>query len=236
MEKAQTKAAAQALARLMSHQTADDDDNIEDGYLSYDYQLSGMGSTGPAARVHVPAKTYQPAQVPAPAKADQPVEEDSGAPAKTNQPAQARVPAKTYQPVDEDSDHDELYMIMAPDLVVRTGRPEQPPSTHSSTSSRSSLSVNTVEQPSSAQISSAAPPSHPTNSVEQPISSRSTMVGMTTLQFHGPASTCLGVKTVPMPSSVPRSLRPASPMVSSDNPKDKMYHEAKPAYIHLEEL
>jgi len=43
MKKAQTKAAAQALAQGMSHQTADDDDN-EDDYLSYDYQLSGIGS------------------------------------------------------------------------------------------------------------------------------------------------------------------------------------------------
>jgi len=47
MKKAQTKAAAQALAQGMSHQTADDDDN-EDDYLSYDYQLSGIGSIGPA--------------------------------------------------------------------------------------------------------------------------------------------------------------------------------------------
>ncbi|KAJ6883636.1 hypothetical protein NC652_030771 [Populus alba x Populus x berolinensis] len=47
MKKAQTKAAAQAPAQvMMSHQTADDDGN-GDGYLSYDYQLSGIGSTGP---------------------------------------------------------------------------------------------------------------------------------------------------------------------------------------------
>ncbi|CAK7340852.1 unnamed protein product [Dovyalis caffra] len=262
MKKAQTKAAAQRLAQVMSHQTGDDDDDGDDD-LSYDYQPSGIGSIGlaggrrmqprspmtkPAAQVRVPAKTYQP------------VDEDSGVPAKTYQPAQARVPGKTYQTGDEDSDNDEFIhdygsraggvsigraggksMRSRSPMVVRTGRPEQPPSTHSSTSSRSSLSVNTVEQP------SPAPPSQPTNSVEQPVSARSPIVGRPSfnsieqpLSFRSSmaarsasnsveqppsarstSATRLCVKPVPMPSSVPISLRPVSPMVSSDHPKDK---------------
>ena len=46
MKKAQTKAAAQRLAQVMSHQTADDDGDDEDDDLSYDYQASGIGSIG----------------------------------------------------------------------------------------------------------------------------------------------------------------------------------------------
>ncbi|KAL3591315.1 hypothetical protein D5086_009955 [Populus alba] len=128
--------------------------------------------------------------------------------------------------------------------VVRTGRPGQSSSTQSATSSRSPLSVNTVEKPSSAQVSLAAPPSQPTNSVEQPVSARSRMVGRpsfnsmdqplslrsgrsSTNSVEQPPSarstsaTSLGIKTVPIPSSVTISLRPVSPMASSDHPKDR---------------
>lgn len=45
MKKAQTKAAAQRLAQVMSHQPADDDDDNEDE-LSFDYNTSGIGSIG----------------------------------------------------------------------------------------------------------------------------------------------------------------------------------------------
>ncbi|KAL9356209.1 hypothetical protein Peur_049462 [Populus x canadensis] len=240
MKKAQTKAAAQRLAQTKS-----------------------------AAQVRVPAKTYRPvdedlqtkpaAQVRVPAKTYRPVDEVL----QTKPAAQVRVPGKTYQPVDEDSDNDELihdYGSRASGLtigraggksmrsqspaVVRTGRPGQPSSTQSTTSSRSPLSVNTVEQPSSAQVSLAAPASQPTNSVEQPVSARSRMVGRpsfnsmdqplslrsgrsSTNSVEQPPSarstsaTSLGIKTVPIPSSVTISLRPVSPMASSDHPKDR---------------
>ncbi|KAH8507434.1 hypothetical protein H0E87_009828 [Populus deltoides] len=225
--------------------------------------------TKPAAQVRVPAKTYRPvdedlqtkpaAQVRVPAKTYRPVDEVL----QTKPAAQVRVPGKTYQPVDEDSDNDELihdYGSRASGLtigraggksmrsqspaVVRTGRPGQPSSTQSTTSSRSPLSVNTVEQPSSAQVSLAAPASQPTNSVEQPVSARSRMVGRpsfnsmdqplslrsgrsSTNSVEQPPSarstsaTSLGIKTVPIPSSVTISLRPVSPMASSDHPKDR---------------
>ncbi|XP_011032546.1 PREDICTED: uncharacterized protein LOC105131319 [Populus euphratica] len=225
--------------------------------------------TKSAAQVRVPAKTYRPvdedlqtkpaAQVRVPAKTYRPVDEVL----QTKPTAQVRVPGKTYQPVDEDSDNDELIhdygsracgltigraggksMRSQSPAVVRTGRPGQPSSTQSTTSSRSPLSVNTVEQPSSAQVSLAAPPSQPTNSVEQPVSARSRMVGRpsfnstdqplslrsvrsSTNSVEQPPSarstsaTSLGIKTVPIPSSVTISLRPVSPMASSDHPKDR---------------
>ncbi|KAB5556315.1 hypothetical protein DKX38_007224 [Salix brachista] len=296
MKKAQTKAAAQRLAQVMSHQTTDDDDEDEDDDLSYDYQASGIGSIGlaggrrmqprspmivdrnlyvykmqtkPAAQVRVPAKTYRPvdedlqtkptAQVRVPAKTYRPVDEVL----QTKPAAQVRAPGKTCQPVDEDSDNDEFihdYGSRASGLtigraggksmrpqspaVVRTGRPGQPSSTQSATSSRSPLSVSTVEQPPSAHVSVAASPSQPTNFVEQPVSARSRMAGRpsfnsvdqplslrsgrsSTSSVEQPPSarstsaTSLGFKTVPIPSSVPISLRPVSPMASSDQPKDK---------------
>uniref|UniRef100_A0A6N2KUY8 Coiled-coil domain-containing protein SCD2 n=1 Tax=Salix viminalis TaxID=40686 RepID=A0A6N2KUY8_SALVM len=284
MKKAQTKAAAQRLAQVMSHQTTDDDDEDEDDDLSYDYQASGIGSIGlaggrrmqprspmtrPAAQVRVPAKTYRPvdedlqtkptAQVRVPAKTYRPVDEVL----QTKPAAQVRAPGKTYQPVDEDSDNDEFihdYGSRASGLtigraggksmrpqspaVVRTGRPGQPSSTPPATSGRSPLSVSTVEQPPSAHVSVAASPSQPTNSVEQPVSARSRMVGRpsfnsvdqplslrsgrsSTSSVEQPPSarstsaTSLGFKTVPIPSSVPISLRPVSPMALSDQPKDK---------------
>ncbi|KAF9681658.1 hypothetical protein SADUNF_Sadunf05G0024900 [Salix dunnii] len=284
MKKAQTKAAAQRLAQVMSYQTTDDDDDDEDDDLSYDYQASGIGSIGlaggrrmqprspmtkAAAQVRVPAKTYRPvdedlqtkptAQVRVLAKTYRPVDEVL----QTKPAAQVRAPGKTYQPVDEDSDNDEFihdYGSRASGLtigraggksmrsqspaVVRTGRTGQPSSTQSATSSRSPLSVSTVEQPPSAQMAVAASPSQPTNSVEQPVSARSRMVGRpsfnsvdqplslrsgrsSTSSVEQPPSarsttaTSLGVKTVPIPSSVPISLRPVSPMASSDQPKDK---------------
>ncbi|KAL9393242.1 hypothetical protein Peur_012527 [Populus x canadensis] len=203
--------------------------------------------TKSAAQVRVPAKTYRP------------VDEVL----QTKPAAQVRVPGKTYQPVDEDSDNDELihdYGSRASGLtigraggksmrsqspaVVRTGRPGQPSSTQSTTSSRSPLSVNAVEQPSSAQVSLAAPASQPTYSVEQPVSALSRMVGRpsfnsmdqplslrsgrsSTNSVEQPPSarstsaTSLGIKTVPIPSSVTISLRPVSPMASSDHPKDR---------------
>ncbi|KAJ6775292.1 FAS-BINDING FACTOR-LIKE PROTEIN [Salix purpurea] len=283
MKKAQTKAAAQRLAQVMSHQTTDDDDEDEDDDLSYDYQASGIGSIGlaggrrmqprspmtrPAAQVRVPAKTYRPvdedlqtkptAQVRVPAKTYRPVDEVL----QTKPAAQVRGPGKTYQPVDEDSDNDEFihdYGSRASGLTIgRAGgksmRPQspasvpadpgQPSSTPPATSGRSPLSVSTVEQPPSAHVSVAASPSQPTNSVEQPVSARSRMVGRpsfnsvdqplslrsgrsSTSSVEQPPSarstsaTSLGFKTVPIPSSVPISLRPVSPMASSDQPKDK---------------
>ncbi|KAJ6737488.1 FAS-BINDING FACTOR-LIKE PROTEIN [Salix viminalis] len=288
MKKAQTKAAAQRLAQVMSHQTTDDDDEDEDDDLSYDYQASGIGSIGLAGGRRMQPrspmvsqrpdlqlkfvcrrKTYRPvdedlqtkptAQVRVPAKTYRPVDEVL----QTKPAAQARAPGKTYQPVDEDSDNDEFihdYGSRASGLtigraggksmrpqspaVVRTGRPGQPSSTPPATSGRSPLSVSTVEQPPSAHVSVAASPSQPTNSVEQPVSARSRMVGRpsfnsvdqplslrsgrsSTSSVEQPPSarstsaTSLGFKTVPIPSSVPISLRPVSPMASSDQPKDK---------------
>ncbi|KAJ6682896.1 FAS-BINDING FACTOR-LIKE PROTEIN [Salix koriyanagi] len=155
LKKAQTKAAAQRLAQVMSHQTTDDDDEDEDDDLSYDYQASGIGSIGlaggrrmqprspmtrPAAQVRVPAKTYRPvdedlqtkptAQVRVPAKTYRPVDEVL----QTKPAAQVRAPGKTYQPVDEDSDNDEFihdYGSRASGLTIgRAGgksmRPQSP--------------------------------------------------------------------------------------------------------------
>ncbi|KAJ6397649.1 hypothetical protein OIU77_018627 [Salix suchowensis] len=258
MKKAQTKAAAQRLAQVMSHQTTDDDDEDEDDDLSYDYQASGIGSIGlaggrrmqprspmtrPAAQVRVPAKTYRPvdedlqtkptAQVRVPAKTYRPVDEVL----QTKPAAQVRAPGKTYQPVDEDSDNDEFihdYGSRASGLtigraggksmrpqspaVVRTGRPGQPSSTPPATSGRSPLSVSTVEQP-----PMVGRPSF--NSVDQPLSLRSGRSSTSSVEqppsARSTSATSLGFKTVPIPSSVPISLRPVSPMASSDQPKDK---------------
>ncbi|CAN8260401.1 unnamed protein product [Cochlearia groenlandica] len=55
-KKAQTKAAAQRLAAVMSNQTGDDDDSDED--LSFDYNATGTGSIGLAAgRSHYPSRS-----------------------------------------------------------------------------------------------------------------------------------------------------------------------------------
>lgn len=54
MKKAQTKAAAQRLAQVMSHQTDDGDDDDE---LSFDYTPSGFGSIGLAGGRRMRAKS-----------------------------------------------------------------------------------------------------------------------------------------------------------------------------------
>ncbi|KAJ6928898.1 hypothetical protein NC652_012913 [Populus alba x Populus x berolinensis] len=203
--------------------------------------------TKPAAQVRVPAKTYRSvdevlqtkpaAQVRVPGKTYQPVDEDSDNDELIHDYG-SRASGLTIGRAGGKS------MRSQSPAVVRTGRPGQSSSTQSATSSRSPLSVNTVEKPSSAQVSLAAPPSQPTNSVEQPVSARSRMVGRpsfnsmdqplslrsgrsSTNSVEQPPSarstsaTSLGIKTVPIPSSVTISLRPVSPMASSDHPKDR---------------
>lgn len=54
-KKAQTKAAAQRLAAVMSNQTGDEEDSDED--LSFDYNATGTGSIGLAAGRSHPSRS-----------------------------------------------------------------------------------------------------------------------------------------------------------------------------------
>ncbi|KAF2287928.1 hypothetical protein GH714_003290 [Hevea brasiliensis] len=224
VRKAQTKAAAQRLAQVMSHQLADDDDSEEDD-LSFDYRnnASGIGSIGLAGGKKMP-RPQSPRTMPI-----------ANSPVLKKKP-QSQPPT---QIVDEDNDKDDLLndygLVTGPVTIGRAGgksmrsrspmvvrtKQEQPQSTHSAAGSRPLLSVNTVEQPSSIPFrsplsvrSSMSVLSSP-SSTEQPPSARSTSAGRP------------NIKTMPIPSSVPISLRPVSPVISPersvDNRKDKRF-------------
>ncbi|KAJ9180171.1 hypothetical protein P3X46_008448 [Hevea brasiliensis] len=256
VRKAQTKAAAQRLAQVMSHQLADDDDSEEDD-LSFDYRnnASGIGSIGLAGGKKMP-RPQSPRTMPI-----------ANSPVLKKKP-QSQPPT---QIVDEDNDKDDLLndygLVTGPVTIGRAGgksmrsrspmvvrtKQEQPQSTHSAAGSRPLLSVNTVEQPSSIPFRSVSPPPQVTNTMEEPLSARSLVVGRSSMNSLGQPlsvrssmsvlsspssteqppsarSTSAGrpnIKTMPIPSSVPISLRPVSPVISPersvDNRKDKRF-------------
>ncbi|XP_048226065.1 coiled-coil domain-containing protein SCD2 isoform X2 [Ricinus communis] len=285
MKKAQTKAAAQRLAQVMSHQPPDGDED-EDDDLSYDYSSTGFGSIGLAGGRRMPrpqspmpkALPISPAQVRKPQSAvDEDYEKDDdygsiGLAAGRRMPrSQSPVtktlpmsPAQVRRPqpvVDEDYNKDDDYsLVTGPVTIGRAGgrsmrshspmavrtKQEQPASINSAASTRPSLSLNPVEQPSPASLISPTQSSQATNgseqplsarrlstnSIEQPLSGRSSLSVRSSInsseQPPSARATSAGrpsIKPVPMPSSVPISLRPVSPIVtqepSVDNRKDK---------------
>ncbi|ESQ49574.1 hypothetical protein EUTSA_v10020103mg [Eutrema salsugineum] len=107
-KKAQTKAAAQRLAAVMSNQTGDDEDSDED--LSFDYNASGTGSIGLAAgRSH-------PSRSPAPV---------------IKNPIVRRPQMTTPQLADEDNEDDDFSVDISssrPSIGLPGGRPIRPQS------------------------------------------------------------------------------------------------------------
>ncbi|KAJ4849700.1 hypothetical protein Tsubulata_006726 [Turnera subulata] len=156
MKKAHTKAAAQRLAQVMSHQSTDDDEEDEED-LNYEYNpSSSIGSIGlGGGRRMVPRSPMKRPNIP------------------------ARV--KSYQSADEDDDADEPItykpgtgsvgraggrsMRARSPATVRT-RQEQQPSTHATPVTRPSPVRNSLETPSSAPSSTAQPPTQPASNIE----------------------------------------------------------------------
>ncbi|XP_050225266.1 coiled-coil domain-containing protein SCD2 isoform X2 [Mercurialis annua] len=280
MKKAQTKAAAQRLAHVMSHQPADDDEDDDDDF-AYDYHASGIGSIGLAGgkrmpRPQSPVTSKALSMSPAKVRKHQSVgddefdkEDDYGsigfsggrrmrrpkspvAKAVHMSPAPVRKP----QPVaigDDDHDKDDDYgLVTGPVTIGRAGgrsmrarsplgartKQEQPVTTQSAISTRPSLSISLVEHSSPASLYSP-----PTTSTEQPVSARRLPSSSIELPSSGRSSLSIrlpnsseqppsaratsagrpNIKTLPMPSSVPISLRPVSVSQDSslENRKDK---------------
>ncbi|XVF06572.1 hypothetical protein REPUB_Repub06bG0060800 [Reevesia pubescens] len=103
MKKAQTKAAAQRLAAVMSHQQNDEDDNDDDDQLDYN-NISGMGSIGLAGGRAMRARS----------------------PLNKNM-AQRRVQqAMPQQQADADNDEDDILVSGRPSIGLAGGRRMQP--------------------------------------------------------------------------------------------------------------
>ncbi|XP_043814770.1 coiled-coil domain-containing protein SCD2 isoform X2 [Manihot esculenta] len=253
VRKAQTKAAAQRLAQVMSHQPADDEDSEEED-LSVDYKNTptSIGTIGLAGGRRMP-RPQSPKPNP-----------------KVQSPVVRKKQQLQTQPqlVDEYNDTDDDYELMTgPVTVGRAGgksiRPrspmlvrnkqEQSLSAHSSPGSRPLPSFISVEQSSPIPFRSVSPPSHATSPMEEPLSARSLMVGRSSMNFveqpssvrssmsarsslnsteqppsaRSTSAARTNVKTAPIPSSVPISLRPVSPVISPensvDNRRDKRY-------------
>ncbi|CAN1167927.1 Coiled-coil domain-containing protein SCD2 [Linum perenne] len=137
VKKAHTKAAAQRLAHVMSHQRPDNDDNDEDDEPIF--AGGGLGSIGLAGgrkiqprspmrrpvvqnRVHVKASAE-----------DNSDNDDDRAPISgtTRTATQSRVPVKLPQPVEEDSDKDDDSVVVSGPVSIglaggRSVRPQSP--------------------------------------------------------------------------------------------------------------
>ncbi|XP_037496121.1 coiled-coil domain-containing protein SCD2 isoform X2 [Jatropha curcas] len=224
--KAQTKAAAQRLAQVMSTKTDDDDD--EDDELSFDYKATGFGSIGLAGGRRMPRQSS-------------PVTRPIVSAAAVKKP-QLQTQSKT-QTSYEDKDGD-YGLMTGPATIGRAGgnslrsrspmtvrtKQEQPISALSTTGSRPIPFVSSGEQPSPLSTNNFEEPisgrplvvgRSSTNSTEQPLSLRPSLSVRSSVNSveQSPSARTLSVnrpsmKTATMPSSVPISLRPASPLMS----------------------
>ncbi|GAB2287373.1 hypothetical protein Dimus_021753 [Dionaea muscipula] len=160
----QTKAAAQRLAQVMSHQSNDDEDEEEDDF-SLEYGSTGLGlaATGRSIRPRTPTSVRPAVEQPPPTR-----------PTITGRPSLSvrtsdRTPAA----------------VRSSQTVSSSTASEQPPSAHYPSMARSPLATNLQEQTSSLRSTVTInqpeqPPSLrttlPINQPEQPPSARSTML------------------------------------------------------------
>ncbi|XP_023642423.1 coiled-coil domain-containing protein SCD2 isoform X2 [Capsella rubella] len=161
-KKAQTKAAAQRLAAVMSNQTGDEEDSDED--LSFDYNASGTGSIGLAAGRSHPSRSpvirnpiARRSEVAAPQLADEDNEDDDfsvdvsstrpsiglpgGRAMRPHSPVMTKIaPPRRTPPANEDNKNDEDddvvsvdYTIGRPSIGLGSGRAMRPQSSMTKT-------------------------------------------------------------------------------------------------------
>ncbi|KAJ8769751.1 hypothetical protein K2173_005957 [Erythroxylum novogranatense] len=231
--KAHTKAAAQRLAQVMSHQTPDDDGEEEDD-LSYEYNPTGKGSIGlggarkmgtrsPLARPAAQSKGLQFADE------DSENDDDYGSVTGTisigragGKAMQSRSPLSLRKQQEPSSAHAtpggrssvpanpvekptsaHLSAVVPPSLRNHS---ERPLPIYTSTGSRSSLPVSSAEQPSSARSSLATTPPQPTNHGEQPLSAHSIAGRSSTNSMEEPLSARSLIAARPSTNSMEQPL------------------------------
>ncbi|EXB67661.1 hypothetical protein L484_010229 [Morus notabilis] len=214
------KAAAQRLAHVMAHQAADEDDEEDD--LLYDYggtRSLGLGG-GRAIRSRSPMslrcvnnqdQSSSTRAVPGPRSSSSSLnnlEKVSSSPQSSSSGLSTSASGtRLLQSINSVEQPQSAYSV-APNIrrLQSPNSSGQSPSSYSATATRTSQQNNPNEQPKSARSTTSLRLSSQ-SSIEQPPSARSSLVSLP----H------LGIKTVSMvPASVPISLKPPSPAISSD--------------------
>ncbi|KAL2245547.1 coiled-coil domain-containing protein SCD2-like [Sesamum indicum] len=188
-----TKAAAQRLARVMAHQSTDDDEEEDDLY-DFDKSIpsAGIGLAGGRQTKNRPSVSVRSSvDLPPSARPTLGIRPSAAGNSVEQQPSSARSSS-----------------LLRPSPLKPA---EPPPSHHSSTASRSSQLIDSTEeaQPPSARSNAGRTLAY-TSSVEQPLSARSSSVGRPNLRD----------KTAPLAPSLP-PIKPGASVAAAESQHDK---------------
>ncbi|XP_065853784.1 coiled-coil domain-containing protein SCD2-like isoform X2 [Euphorbia lathyris] len=199
--------------------------DVEDDDLENDYGLL----TGPVSIGRAGGKSMRNRSPMS--KQDQSVQMKKSQPIDAFNPIQGQkslpvvsLQMKKSQPVDDDDEDDIANeLITGPVSIGRAGGRSMRNRSPMMVRTKQDQFANSAEQPTQPIRSmSPTPPSQTTNSMEQPSSARSLFSfrssphSIENPSAHSVSAGRSNIKTVPMPSSVPISLRPISPAVASE--------------------